>query len=295
MITHHYADIQGIRMHYACAGSGSVLLFLHGFPEYWGVWENHLNEFQNDYRCVAPDMRGYNLTGKPAEPEKYHIRYLVEDIRQLAEHLGAGKLFLVAQDWGAQVAWSFVLRHPEYVEKFITINATHPALFDQVLRNDPAQQEASQYMLRLRSPDAEELLTDNNFAWLREEILDKLQVRGVLSNEAAEAWVAAWRQPGAITGGLNYYRASREGPPDGKGHPGGSNLIDDLKPEQLAVDVPTLLIYCEQEKYRMPKSLVGIEKYVANIRIVRVPDASHWFTIEKPELLSKYIREFMQA
>ena len=109
MITHHYANINEIRMHYP-AGSGPTLLFLHGFPEYWGVWKNHLEEFQNDFRCIAPDMRGYNLTEKPAEQKKYHIRYLVEDIRQLIKHLGAENIFLVAQDWGAQVAWSFVLR-----------------------------------------------------------------------------------------------------------------------------------------------------------------------------------------
>ena len=294
MITHHYADINGIRMHYAAAGSGPMILFLHGFPEYWGVWSNHLKEFQKDFLCIAPDMRGYNLTEKPAELKKYHIRYLVEDIRQLAEHLGVDKLFIVAQDWGAQVAWSFVLRHPEYVKKFITINATHPALFNNVLQTDPEQQKASQYMHQLRSPDAERLLTDNNFKWLREEILEKLQRKGVLNKETAETWIAAWRQPGALTGGLNYYRASEEGPPDGKGHPGGSNLIEDLNPEQLYVDVHTLLIYCEKEKYRMPNSLIGIEKYVSNIRIVRVPDASHWFTIEKPNLLTKHIREFIQ-
>lgn len=294
MITHHYADINAIRMHYAAAGSGTVLLFLHGFPEYWGVWKNHLEEFQKDFRCIAPDMRGYNFTEKPTEQEKYHIRYLVEDIRQLIMHLGAENIFLVAHDWGAQVAWSFVLRHPEYVKKFITINATHPALFDKVLQTDPEQQEASQYMLQLRSPDAEKLLTVNDFEWLRTEILDPLHAKGALTKTAAEDWMAAWRQPGALTGGLNYYRASQEGPPDGKGHPGGSNLIEDLNPQQLHVDVPTLLIYCEKEKYRMPNSLTRIEEYVSNIRIVRVPDASHWFTIEKPELLTKHIREFIQ-
>jgi pimeloyl-ACP methyl ester carboxylesterase len=271
-----------------------VLLFLHGFPEYWGIWKNHLEEFQKDFRCIAPDMRGYNLTEKPAEQEKYHIRYLVEDIRQLIKHLGVENIFLVAQDWGAQVAWSFVLRHSEYVKKFITINATHPALFDKVLQSDPEQQAASQYMLQLRSPDAERLLTENDFEWLRTEILDTLNAKGALSKTVAEDWVAAWRQPGALSGGLNYYRASQEGPPDGKGHPGGSNLVEDLDPQQLSVDVPTLLIYCEKEKYRMPNSLNGIETYVSNIRIVRVPDATHWFTIEKPELLTKHIWEFMQ-
>jgi len=293
MITHHYADINGIRMHYAAAGSGPMLLFLHGFPEYWGVWKNQLMELQTDFLCIAPDMRGYNLTEKPEEPKKYHISYLIEDIRQLSEYLGHKKFFLVAQDWGAQVAWSFTLRYPEYVEKFIAVNATHPALFNKVLQSDPEQQMASQYMLQLRSPDAEKLLSLNNFEWLRKEIIENLQLQGLLTEESAAEWVDAWRQPGALTGGLNYYRAAEEGPPDGKGNPGGSNLIDDLPPEQLVVYVPVLLLYCENEKYRTPNSLTGIERYVPNIRIVHVPDASHWLTIEKPLFLINHIRDFM--
>jgi pimeloyl-ACP methyl ester carboxylesterase len=294
MIAHYYAEINDIRMHYAAAGAGPVLLFLHGFPEYWGVWKKQLTELLNDFHCVAPDLRGYNLTETPDEVTKYHISCLVEDIRQLTEHLGDKPVSIVAQDWGAQVAWSFVLRYPDYVHRFITINATHPALFNKALETDPAQQEASQYMLKLRSPDAEQLLTGNNCQWLRNEIIDTLQKKGALSVHEAEEWVAVWRQPGTITGGLNYYRASHEGPPDGICSTKGSNLIDGLDPEQLRVDVPVLLIYCEQDKYRTPGTITGIERYVTHIRIIRVPDATHWFTIEKPELLTRYIREFIQ-
>ena len=292
MLEHNYADINSIRMHYVLSGNGPLIMFLHGFPEYWGVWKKQLAAFSQKYQVAAPDLRGYNLTGKPAEVEKYHIRYLVEDIRMLAEHLHRNNFFLVGQDWGGQVAWSFILRYPEYVEKFVSINATHPVLFNKVLQTDPGQMLASQYMLQLRSPEAEQTLTAHDCAWLRESVLDSPLKKGQLSPQDVDEWVAAWKQPGAITGGLNYYRASKEGPPDGKGSPGGSNLIDDLKPGQLQVSVPTLLIYGERDTYRLPCGLVGLEDYVKDLKIVRIPDATHWVTIEKPNLLTSLLRDF---
>jgi pimeloyl-ACP methyl ester carboxylesterase len=281
-------------MHYGMQGTGRLIMFLHGFPEYWGVWKKQFREFSKDYQVVAPDMRGYNLTEKPLEVEKYHIKYLVEDIRMLAEHLHQKKFYLVAEDWGAQVAWSFVLRHPEYVEKFVSINATHPALFDKVLKNNPEQQKASEYMLKFRSQDGEKWLTSDDFAILREAILEGPLKNGLMTKQEAAEWVKAWKQSGAITGGLNYYRASEEGPPDGKGNPGGSNLLDDLKPEDLKVNVPTLLIYGEQDIYRKPCGLEGLEHYVSHLSIKRISDGTHWITIEKPDLLNSLLRSFFE-
>lgn len=294
MIEHMYAQINNIRMHYAIEGSGRLIMFLHGFPEYWGVWKKQFEAFSKKYRVIAPDMRGYNLTEKPAAMHNYHIKYLVEDIRSLAEHLGYKKIFLVAEDWGSQVAWSFVLRHPGYVEKFVSINATHPALFNRVLRTNPDQQKASQYMLKFRSPEGEALLTANDFAWMKKAVLKGPFEKGLLTQDDVDEWIEAWKQPGAITGGLNYYRASKEGPPDGKGDPGGSNLTDDLTPEQLIVTVPTLLIYGEQDTYRQPCGLTGLEDLVPHVTIKRIPDATHWVTIEKPALLNHYVQEFFE-
>ncbi len=292
MVQHKYAMINGIRMHYAAEGSGKLLMFLHGFPEYWGVWKKQFAEFSKDHQVVAPDMRGYNLTEKPVEVEKYHISYLVSDVRALADHLGEKKLYLVGQDWGAQVAWSFVLRHPDYVEKFVSINATHPAIFNRDLKTNPDQQKASSYMLEFRSPEGEEKVHADDFAWLRKAMFADVLRKGLIAQEEVDEQVEAWRQPGAMIGGLNYYRAAREGPPDGKGDPGGSNLLDDLEPEDLTVNVPTLLIYGEKDPYRLPCSLKGLDGYVSNLTLKSIPDATHWITMEKPTLLNSLLREF---
>src|SRR4030042_4077533 len=87
MFQHKYADGNNIRLHYVTGGEGKLIIFLHGFPEFWYEWKNQLAEFGRDYQAVAPDMRGYNLSSKPADVEQYRIKYLIEDIRALAEHL----------------------------------------------------------------------------------------------------------------------------------------------------------------------------------------------------------------
>src|SRR5712671_845972 len=166
MLTHKYAEANGIRLHYVTTGKGKLLLFVHGFPEFWYAWKNQLVEFGRDYQAVAPDMRGYNLSSKPTEVEQYQVQYLVEDLRALAEKLGHKKLILVAHDWGGAVAWAFAIAHPDYLEKLVIINAPHPGVFQRELRDNPAQQKASGYMLMFRSPQAESLLSANNYASL---------------------------------------------------------------------------------------------------------------------------------
>ena len=102
-----YAEVNGVRLHYVTAGKGPLIIFLHGFPEFWYEWKDQLPEFGKDHRAVAPDMRGYNLSDKPAGVDRYQMKDLVEDVRALAEHLGYKKFVLVGHDWGGGVAWSF--------------------------------------------------------------------------------------------------------------------------------------------------------------------------------------------
>ena len=66
-IRHSFADVNGVRLHYASTGAGRLILFLHGFPEFWYAWRNQLTDFGRDFLAAAPDLRGYNLSSKPAE------------------------------------------------------------------------------------------------------------------------------------------------------------------------------------------------------------------------------------
>jgi pimeloyl-ACP methyl ester carboxylesterase len=287
---HKYADVNSIRLHYVTSGKGKLIMFLHGFPEFWYEWKNQLAEFGRDYQAVAPDMRGYNLSSKPADVEQYRMKYLVEDIRALAEYLGHNKFILVAHDWGAGVAWPFAIRHPDYLEKLIIINGSHPIVLVRELRDNPAQQKASRYMLVHRKPDAEQILARDNYGALASSLLKDGLKQGYLTEEDCKAYIEAWSQPGALTGGLNYYRAANLGPFTGE-----SDDVLKLDPSLFTVKVPTLVIWGEKDQFLLIGNLEGLDKYVPNLTIKRIPDGSHWVVHEKPELVNSYIREFIEG
>ena len=292
MLKHEYADVNGVRLHYVTAGKGKLIMFVHGFPEFWYEWKNQLAEFGRDYQAVAPDMRGYNLSSKPEAVDQYQVKYMVEDLRALAEKLGHKKFILVAHDWGGAIAWAFAIAHPDYVEKLVIINAPHPGVFQRELRENAAQQKASQYMLFFRSPQAETMLSANNYAQLVQVVLGEGLKSGVFTEEDKKAYIEAWSQPGALTGGLNYYRAARVGPPsDADKQP--ANFAAGLP--SLEVKVPTLVIWGEKDTALLTGNLEGLEKFVPNLTIKRIPDGTHWVIHEKPALVNGYIREFIKG
>jgi pimeloyl-ACP methyl ester carboxylesterase len=288
MFKHEYADVNSICLHFVIVGEGKLIMFLHGFPEFWYEWKNQLAEFGRDYQAVAPDMRGYNLSSKPADVEQYRMEYLIEDIRALAEHLGHRKFVLVGHDWGGGVAWSFAMRHPDYLEKLIIINCPHPIIIQRELRDNPAQKKASQYILMHRTPQAEEIMSRDNYKLLVDAVLTDGLKRGYFTEEDCKAYVEAWSQPGALTGGLNYYRATHLGPFTGE-----SDEALSADPSLFEVKVPTLVIWGEKDRYLLSSNLKGLDKYVAKLTVKSIPEGSHWVIHEQSALVNTYIKEFI--
>jgi pimeloyl-ACP methyl ester carboxylesterase len=126
---HSYALVNGVRLHYVEQGKGAVIVFLHGFPEFWYSWKDLLPEFARDHHAVALDMRGYNLSAKPEGVESYRIPVIVEDVRALAAKLDARKFVLVGHDLGGVIAWAFAAQYPEFLDRLIIINAPHQRIF----------------------------------------------------------------------------------------------------------------------------------------------------------------------
>ena len=291
MPEHGYADVNGVRLHYVTEGSGPPIVFVHGFPEFWYEWRRQLAEFGRDHRAIAFDMRGHNLSSKPAELEAYRVDRLVEDLRALTEHLGHRRFTLVGHDWGGAVAWAFAIAHPDRLERLVIVNAPHPAIFARLLREDPAQQKASEYMLAFRSGKAEEMLAGDDFAVLKKILISDLRARGRFTADDERAYVAAWSQPGALTGGLNFYRAARVGPPARDGAPASGTL--GTGDGASIVRVPTLVIWGEQDTALLPQNLDGLERYVPELTVRRIPDGTHWVIHEQPELVTRLIRDWL--
>jgi len=292
-----YVTANGIRLHCITQGRGELVMFLHGFPEFSYEWKDQLQEFGRDHRVVAPDLRGYNLSDKPPSVDDYRVPVLLEDIRSLADHLRKGRKFiLVGHDWGGALAWSFAAAHPEYLDKLVIINAPYPAVFGKLLASDPVQQKASQYMFMFRSPQAEEKLAANNYALLSKIVLGDLLKTGAMTEEDQKAYVQAWSQPGALTGGLNYYRASRLGPPapaEVEAQIGPSDSEFGHETAQAVIRVPTLVIWGEKDPALPLENLDGLEHYVPQLTIKRIPEGSHWVIHEKPAEVNGYIRAFI--
>ncbi len=285
-IRHESVDAGGVKLHCAVAGEAGrpLMLFLHGFPEFWAAWRKPMTHFAaRGWLCVAPDLRGYNLSDKPEGVEPYRAKHLISDVLAIAANYAKGKFVLVAHDWGGAVAWGVAIGHPARLERLVMINSPHPYLFWRELCKNPAQQKASEYMNVFRLPKAERVLSENGYARL---------LSGFTHLGAAwrDELVAAWSQPGALTGGLNFYRASPMYPPTA-GDPGAKKL--QLKPEDFMVRVPTLVLWGERDTALLPGLLDGLGECVPDMKVVRAPDASHWIVHEKPDLVCGEIEKFV--
>jgi epoxide hydrolase 4 len=287
-----YADLESCRIHYVTRGRGRPIVFLHGFPQFWFLWRRQLEDLGEDHAVYAPDMRGYNLSCRPAEVEAYRMRHLLADVRGLAEALDLAPLTLVGHDWGGIVAWALALKHPEMLERLVVIDGPPPFTWNRDLRESPRQRDAVNYMLEFSkpSPEPEEMLSANGFA-LMDNLIQRIGGRGArLSESERAAYHEAWSQPGALRGGLNYYRAART----------GEQVAAGGVPEEYAskiasqtVSVPTLVIWGENDPALLPTLTRGLSEWVPRLRVEIVPGAGHWVPYERPEVVNSLIREFV--
>lgn len=287
-----FAEINNIKLHYVKAGpeDGDLMVFLHGFPQFWYMWRDQLLEFSKDYLVVAPDMRGYNTSSKPEGIDQYQPQHMIEDLRALVvEHFGRKEFILVGHDWGGVVAFPFASEHSELVKKLIIINAPHPNVFAGLISKNKDQQSSSQYVLFFRTQNAEGFLSANNY-----ENLFKAVVTSEMefNEDDRQIYLDAWSQPGAITGGLNYYRAGGLRPPS------RDEKISELASEQMElnpvmINVPTLVIWGEKDAALTVHNLTGLEKFVPDLTIKRIPEGSHWVINEQPDKVNSFIREFL--
>jgi pimeloyl-ACP methyl ester carboxylesterase len=293
MLRHGFADLGDVKLHYAAAGEGDLILFAHGFPEFWYAWRNQLEEFGRTHLAVAPDLRGYNLSSKPERMEEYRLEKLVGDIAGLAAHFHCKRFTLVGHDWGGLIAWAFALAHPEALNGLVIINAPHPATFLRELRENPAQQQASAYIQMFRTKAAEGLFAADHYQRLVDVVLKPGLLRGYFTEEDRKAYLEAWSQPGAITGGLNYYRASPLSIEAIQRQHVPSDFLAGL--HSWRIDVPALVIWGEKDEYLLTGILRGLEEFVPRLTVRRVPEATHGVIHEKPELINQIIRDWLNT
>lgn len=296
------AGVPGAALNCRVAGprGAPLLLFLHGFPEAAFVWDALMTHFAGRYRCVAPNLRGYPGSFAPADVKAYRANVVLGDllsvIRQQAATPETPAAAVIAHDWGGALAWGLAAVMPQCMERLVILNAPHPGLFLNALRDDSAQQAASSYMNLLRSPGIEPQLAADDFAQMW-PFFERFGGASWLTPELRSRYRQAWSTPpapvegvatasSALTGPLNYYRASPLHPPTS---PQDTIHTLQLPDALLYVKVPTSLIWGEADT-ALPSSLLdGLEQYVPDLHITRLPDATHWLVHEAPEAVAREI------
>ncbi|TSE35962.1 alpha/beta fold hydrolase [Tepidimonas charontis] len=290
----------GITLSVRAAGQRGrpVLVFLHGFPEAAFVWDEALAYFaqpqHGGWRCIAPNLRGYERSSAPADPQAYRARHLVQDIAALIDavtfdsptpgQVGA----LVAHDWGGAIAWNLAATQPQRLRQLVILNAPHPGAFWRDLRQSPAQQAASAYMNFLIRPDAAQRLAADGYAQLWRFFKGMSDTSAWLTLALQAQYEAVWAL--GLQGGLNFYAASPLRPPTAD-DPGAAGV--ELPDSLLHVSLPTLVIWGLRDQALLPSLLDGLDAWVPDLRIERLPEASHWLLHEQPAQVMSLIEAYL--
>jgi pimeloyl-ACP methyl ester carboxylesterase len=267
-----------------------AILFLHGFPESHRTWRHQLGDLGRDHRVIAPDQRGFAASDKPEGVENYETSTIVGDVLALMDSLGIDDCTLVGHDWGGAVAWTAALQHPKRVRHLIIVNAPHPLVFQKSLIEDEAQREASQYISFFRSPAAEAAIAAMGLETFLEKVLLTHSDSTKLPAEERQFYLDDWRQPGALTAMLNWYRASGILVP-APGEDAKAPLWTHASFPKLAM--PTLVVWGLKDPALLPVQLAGLHDLVEDLRIVTSPSAGHFIPWEEPGTVTAAIRDFL--
>jgi epoxide hydrolase 4 len=279
-ISFGYADVGEVKLHYATAGNGErLVILLHGFPEFWYSWRHQLVALGDEYTVVAPDLRGYNLSDKPANVSDYTVDHLAGDIAGLIRHFDPEKAAVIGHDWGAVVAWKLAFTRPELVWKLAALQVPPTSVWK---RNQTLKQFlTSWYMFFFQIPWLPEIvLKMNDFAVLARSLRRSTARPGVFTDDDIAQYKKAWSQPGAPAAMINYYRAnvSRSG----------------LRAEGRKIDLPTMFIYGEKDHAVLPDTVAGVGDVVTGPYVEhRIPDSGHWVQQEAEREVTEVLKRFL--
>ncbi|MEB3356127.1 MAG: alpha/beta hydrolase, partial [Synechococcales bacterium] len=268
--THEFLATNGITLHCVTQGQGDLMVMLHGFPECWYSWRHQIPEFAQQYRVIAPDLRGYNESDKPKGVEAYRMSELVKDVEGLVHRAGYDRCILVGHDWGGAIAWNVAITCPDLVERLIVMNIPHPAKFAAGLQT-PQQLMRSWYVFFFQIPWLPEwLISLNDYEAIASAFLDMAVDKSAFSPADIDVYKDVAAKRGGLTAMLNYYRSLLQ-------HP--SQAIDRQWP---VIHSPTLMIWGENDAALGIELTYGTDQYVSNLDICYIPHCSHWVQQEQP-------------
>jgi len=268
-VEHHQADNEGVSIHYVTLGEGPVVLFVHGFPDFWYTWREQMEALSRDFKTVAIDMRAYNKSDKPEGVEHYGMPHLLADVDAVIKDLGVDSITLVGHDWGGAISWQFAMFYPQRVNKLIICNLTHPNGYMTVRRNATAEQkENTKYITRFQTPGYEDRLTP--------EVLTEIAV-GHVSGEVRDRYMNAFSRSSA-KGMLDYYRAAF----------GSLDTDSDQSKEWPKLSMPVLQFHGLKDKAVDKDGLRDTWHWMnKDYTLVTLPSSDHWVQRDAAEMVSQ--------
>lgn len=280
-VEHHYADSDGVKIHYAAIGEGPLVVMIHGFPDFWYSWHHQMAGLKDQFRVVAVDQRGYNRSGQPEGVENYAMPLLVGDIAAVIRHAGAEKATIVGHDWGGAVAWQFAFALPQMTERLIVLNLPHPVGMARELANNPEQQANSDYARKFREGSPED---------------PDIMFGGPMNAQTLSGWV---RDPAArpryveafersnFAGMLNFYKANYPTPPEPGSPP---------PPAPPKLKIPTLVFHGLRDRALHSDGLNNTWDWIdADLTLVTTPDADHFVQQDAAELVTSTMSWWLRA
>jgi pimeloyl-ACP methyl ester carboxylesterase len=277
---HHFAEVNGVRLHYVEAGAGPLVLLLHGFPEFWYGWRRQILALAAaGFRVVAPDLRGYNLSDKPRGVAAYSTRTLARDIQGLIAHLGCSKASLIGHDWGAGVAWAFAMRYPSALTRLGILNGPHPLAMLRALPQ-PTQLLRSWYMFFFQLPWLPERVASRKGYALLLQPYERLPSRARFTPAELGAYQQAFAQPGAMQAMINYYRALFR--------PRGAVPV-------ARIEAEVLVLWGEEDAYLGRAMARPSPRWVPRARVEYFPGVGHFIQHEEPEQVNARLIRFLNG
>ena len=274
-----YVSTNNIKLHTALDGpeDGEPVFLLHGFPEAWFGWEAQMQELAaSGFRVIVPDQRGYNLSDKPKGVPSYRMTALVNDILGMADALGFERFHLAGHDFGAMVGWNLAIRHPQRLKRLAIANVPHPSVMGSYLRTHPSQMLKSWYAFFFQIPGLPEIFV-RAFSW--RFFISALPA--YFTESERERYQIAWARPGAITGMINWYRASLR-----------SSRASAAK---VRITVPTLILWGQQDPYISYEMAPLSAELCEDVRLVTFEDATHWVLHDKPDEVNQLLIEHFSS
>jgi pimeloyl-ACP methyl ester carboxylesterase len=257
------------------------VILLHGFPETSAMWQYLMPHIADaGYRVIAPDQRGYSPGARPADAEEYRYAALAADVAGLADACGAPRFHLVGHDWGALAGWVVVDQYPDRVASWCAMSVPHAKAFALAVRDDPEEEPYRQAVALFVTPQvAEQVLFADGMAGL------KAQAWTGCSPAQVADYVSVFSDGGAMTGALNWYRASRS----------HARSLEDPSVPFGPVATPTLLLWGRNDPYIRQRAIdLAAEQMRGEYRVVAM-DAGHWLTEEKPDDVAREVLAHIAA